>query len=54
MTDDDVRNVVAVQGERLDWEYVQRWCDAHGTRELLEEVRKSVPKLDDESGGPRA
>ena len=44
---DDVRNVIAVQGERIDWEYVHRWCDAHGTRELLEEVRRSVPKLDD-------
>lgn len=41
---DDVRNVIAVQGERIDWEYVHRWCEAHGTREVLEDVRKSIPE----------
>lgn len=41
---DDVRNVIAVQGARVDWEYVQRWCDEHGTRDLLEEVRGTIPK----------
>lgn len=40
---DDVRNVIAVQSERVDWDYVYRWCDAHGTRELLAEVRRSIP-----------
>jgi hypothetical protein len=41
---DDVRNVIAVQGERIDWEYVQRWCDVHGTRELLERIRLSLAR----------
>jgi hypothetical protein len=41
---DDVRSVLTVQGDRLDWDYVQHWGDAHGTRELLEEVRRGVPK----------
>jgi hypothetical protein len=31
---EDARGVVAVQGERLDWNYIRRWCDAHGTWEL--------------------
>jgi hypothetical protein len=42
---DDVRNVLAVQGEYLDWPYLQRWCDQHGTRTLLEEIRRSIPPL---------
>ena len=39
---DDARGVIAVQGERLDWDYIRRWCDDHGTRELLEQVRASA------------
>jgi hypothetical protein len=40
---DDARNVIAVQGDRIDWDYVNSWCDRHGTRELLEDVRRSIP-----------
>jgi len=40
---DDVRNVLAVQGDALDWDYVHRWCDAHGTRALLDDLRRSLP-----------
>lgn len=40
---DDVKNVLAVQGDRLDWPYIVHWCDQHGTRDLLEQLR-------DESG----
>jgi hypothetical protein len=40
---DDVRNVIAVQGDRIDWDYVTSWCDRHGTRELLDRVRQSLP-----------
>jgi hypothetical protein len=40
---DDVRNVIAVQGDRIDWGYVHRWCDEHGTRDLLEKIRQSIP-----------
>lgn len=43
---DDVRNVIAVQDKRIDWEYVYRWCDAHGTRELLEQIRRSLARSD--------
>jgi hypothetical protein len=40
---EDVRDVVAVQGERIDWEYVNSWCERHGTRVILDEIRKSIP-----------
>ena len=42
---DDVRNVIAVQNAALDWPYIQRWCDEHGTRGLLEQIRQSLPEL---------
>jgi hypothetical protein len=42
---DDVRAVIGVQGDQLDWAYIQGWCDRHGTRALLEEIRRTVPKL---------
>lgn len=40
---DDCRGVIAVQGSLVDWAYVCLWCDAHGTRALLEEIRGSIP-----------
>lgn len=42
---DDVRNVLAVQQNQVDWEYVYEWCNRHGTRELLDEIRQSIPPL---------
>jgi len=39
---DDVRSVIAVQGDGLDWAYVKEWCSQHGTSALLEKIRKSV------------
>ena len=42
---DDVRGVIGVQGEKLDWAYIDGWCERHGTRALLEEIRRTVPKL---------
>ncbi len=35
--------VIAVQGARIDWDYVASWCERHGTREILESLRSSVP-----------
>jgi hypothetical protein len=40
-----VVNVIATQREKIDWTYVYRWCDQHGTRELLEEIRRSIPDI---------
>jgi hypothetical protein len=42
---DDARGVIAVQGDRLDWDYIHHWCDVHGTRDLLDQVRRSIPPL---------
>ena len=42
---DDARNVVAVQRRVLDWDYLHRWCDAHGTRPLLDKIVTSLPPL---------
>ena len=39
---DDVQNVITIQGDRIDWDYVNSWCDRHGTRELLDSVRQSL------------
>jgi hypothetical protein len=36
---DDVRNVIRVSGPMIDWPYVERWCDVHGTTELLNRTR---------------
>jgi hypothetical protein len=43
---EDVRDVIAVQGDNLDWPYIYSWCDRHGTRGLLDEIRRSIPPLD--------
>jgi hypothetical protein len=40
--EDDVRDVIAVQQSNVDWSYVESWCDKHGTRQLLDEIRQSV------------
>lgn len=41
----DVRNLIGVQREHIDWPYVEAWCDRHGTREQLERLRQeSAPQ----------
>ena len=42
---DDARNILAVQGEALDFAYIEKWCDAHGTRARLDEMRRSIPPI---------
>ena len=39
---DDARNVIAVQQDRLDWDYIHHWCDLHGSREHLDAIRQSL------------
>lgn len=41
----DAKNIIGVQGNDLDWPYIERWCDAHGTRARLEEIRASIPPI---------
>jgi hypothetical protein len=43
---DDARDVLAVQGDTLDFAYIHRWCDAHGTRVLLDDLLASIPPID--------
>ena len=38
----DVSAVIASKGETIDWPYVESWCDRHGSRKLLEQIRKEV------------
>lgn len=42
---DDARDVIAVQGRSLDLPYIYYWTDRHGTRELFEEIYRSVEDL---------
>lgn len=44
---DDARDVIAVQDVEghIDWDYVLAWCDRHGSRTLLDEIRRSIPPL---------
>jgi hypothetical protein len=43
---DDIRDVMAVQGDDLDWNYVHHWTAIHDTRAKLDEIRASIPKID--------
>lgn len=40
---DDARNILAVQGEAIDYAHIEKWCAEHGTLERLAEVRASIP-----------
>jgi hypothetical protein len=42
---DDVRGILSVQGNKIDWDYLNLWCDRHGTRALLDRIRESVPRI---------
>lgn len=39
---EDVRNVIAVSGDQIDWDEVLRWCARHGTLDALAQVRASL------------
>jgi len=41
----DVKNVMSVQRGKLDWAYIEAWCERHGTRALMEKIRRSVPEI---------
>jgi hypothetical protein len=43
---DDVKNVIAVQGSRLDAEYLQHWCSKYGTLDLLNSIRGELTNRD--------
>jgi hypothetical protein len=35
---EDVRQVLRLQMNKLDLPYIRRWCDQHGTRDLMEKL----------------
>lgn len=42
---DDVSTVISVSGKLMDWDYIHYWCELHGTRALLDEIRASLPPI---------
>ncbi|HYE20689.1 MAG TPA: hypothetical protein VEA69_19740 [Tepidisphaeraceae bacterium] len=42
---DDVKDVLAVQRDNLDFDYIRAWCDRHGTRAILEELLQRLPRV---------
>jgi hypothetical protein len=40
---DDARDVIAMQQDQLDWDYIHRWADLHESRAKLDRVRASIP-----------
>ena len=44
--DSDLQAVIRVQGKKIDWPYVESWCDRHGTRDLLERLRRECEAAD--------
>lgn len=43
--EEDIFNVMCVQRDRLDWPYVESWCQRHGTSALMEKLRRAVPEI---------
>jgi hypothetical protein len=48
---DDIRNILAVRGPDLDWDYIDGWTREHDTTALLTTIRESIPRPDDEHRG---
>lgn len=42
---EDARFLIAVQPDGIDWSYIERWCDLHGTRSVLDELRRGIPPV---------
>ena len=49
----DTKDMLAVQGDALDWPYIYRWCDQHGTRETLERLRARFRRFELPADGRR-
>jgi hypothetical protein len=43
---DDAVNILAVRADKLDWEYLTKWTNLHGTHDLLDQLRRSIPDID--------
>jgi len=42
---DDARDVLAVQQNGLDFDYIRRWCIDHNTLGLFEELLREIPRM---------
>lgn len=42
---DDARNVLAVSGDTLDYDYIRKWCDEFGAREAFEQLKREAEQL---------
>ncbi len=49
---EDTVAVIQIQGDSLDWTYIEKWCAEHGTLEILAEARAEAAKVweDDPAG----
>ena len=48
----DVVAVMQVQGQALDWPYIETWCAQHGTLEVLAEAKaEAAPAWEDDAVG---
>lgn len=43
---EDIKNVLNIQHNTLDWSYLQQWCQTHGTLELLRQLRQEIVPLE--------
>ena len=39
----DVTYVMGINEQNLDWNYLEKWCAKHGTRDLLLQMRAELP-----------
>ncbi|MFO0888770.1 MAG: hypothetical protein U0790_06435 [Isosphaeraceae bacterium] len=42
---DLLRRTIVEHRDKLDWERVDALCEQHETRELLDEIRRSIPPI---------
>lgn len=40
---DNARDVIAMQADDLDWNYIHKWTTIHGSQAKLDRVRASIP-----------
>lgn len=46
---DDVVNVMAVQSDLLDWQYIEHWTGQHGTRAEMHRLRDSIAESESDA-----
>lgn len=41
---EDIRGILSLQGDSLDFPYIEKWCRTHGTLARLEGIQRSIPE----------